>query len=494
MNTQSWISRNRAAVAIVGCMVLVVVLSAAFFLKQSLRLDESQSLWQTSHSVMKIFNIIAQDVHVPLYHIMLHFWQIFFGNGVATARVFSLLFFVLAIPALFKLAKLLYGEEAAIFTILLFSISPFMNWYGNEIRMYSLFTLVVILNMYYFVRIYKERDSEDQNAIWFLYIVTVIAGIFTHYFFFFALFSELIFFITHRDKFAPNATKRFIWTIVLVVVAFAPWVRYVLHLGSISNSEPLLAPPTSVNVFNTFSQFLFGFQINYVNTILVSFWPVTILLGFLALRKRKTISADTAFLVICFIVPNILAFIVSTFVLPLYLSRYLIFTLPPMYMLLAALAVSYPPKIKKLFMGILISVMIVTLGAEIVSAQTPVKEDYKQVVNYIQSHSSFDDVIIVSAPFTIYPIDYYYKGPIAAQTLPIWNRDNYGPIPPFNESTLPQQVKQITAGSRNVWVVLSYDQGYEKNIHDYFESHYQKLYQQVFSPDLTLYEYKIRYP
>jgi mannosyltransferase len=485
--------RYRAQLAIAGCIVLVTVLSFAFFLNQSLRLDEAQSLWQTSHSVGKIFNIIGQDVHVPLYHIMLHFWQVFFGSSVPVARLFSLLFFILAIPALFRLAKLVYGEQVALFTILLFSISPFMNWYGNEIRMYSLFTLVVILNLYYFIRLYKERNSPQQSMIWLWYMVTVVIGVYTHYFFFFALAGQVVFFLFHRSLFPAYATKRFLWTIGLVVAAFSPWLWYVKHLGTVSNSSPLLQTPNTVNIFNTFSQFLFGFQIDYVNTILVSFWPVSVLWGFLALRRRRKMSSDTALLLICFIGPNILAFALSIFILPLYLSRYLILTLPPLYLLVSALAVSYPPKVRRVFMTILVVFMLGTLAAEIVNAQTPVKENYKQVTSYLEANAASTDVIIVSAPFTIYPVEYYYKGTAPLYTLPMWDRSNYGAIPAFNPVTMPQEVKTITQHSTNVWVILSYDQGYEKQVREYFQNHYQQLYVKNFSNDLNLYEYKIRY-
>ncbi|GEM_PF-6187123 len=75
-------------------LVLVVLcVSASFFSNQSLRLDEAQSLWQTSHGLKAMFTIVSEDVHVPLYHVMLHFWQFLFGSDVFSARMLSLIFF-----------------------------------------------------------------------------------------------------------------------------------------------------------------------------------------------------------------------------------------------------------------------------------------------------------------------------------------------------------------------------------------------------------------
>ncbi|MDE1924804.1 MAG: hypothetical protein KGH79_01315 [Patescibacteria group bacterium] len=44
-----------------------------------------------------------------------------------------------------------------------------------------------------------------------------------------------------------------------------------------------------------------------------------------------------------------------------------------------------------------------------------------------------------------------------------------------------------------MYVLLSYDQGYEKNIKDYFDAHYQQILSINFSQDLNLYEYRLRY-
>jgi hypothetical protein len=59
---------------------LYAALAYFFFFNQSLRLDESQSLWQSGRSAADILTIVAQDVHVPLYHELLHFWRICCGR------------------------------------------------------------------------------------------------------------------------------------------------------------------------------------------------------------------------------------------------------------------------------------------------------------------------------------------------------------------------------------------------------------------------------
>jgi len=474
---------------IAGLMVLSTLLSLAFFQRQSLRLDEAQSLWQTSHGPAMILKLVGEDVHVPLYHLILHVWQLFFGNDVSLARLLSFFFFLLSIPLMYALGRLCYDVKTSLFTTALFVISPFMNWYANEIRMYSLLVFMVLLNQYFFVSIFKKKTT----GAWIGFTITAILGMYTHYFFFLILLADLFFYFYNRRLFLPRSLPKFFGVFFLLVVLFTPWVLYVLYLGSSANSAPSLAPPTTVNVFNTFSEFLFGFQTDHLNTILVSLWPLTILLAFLALRKNEKLRPETIYFLIAFLLPNIVAFAVSIVVRPVYLSRYLIFTLPSMYFVVAWLLGTYPRRMAIIARTALLVLMAGTLWVEAVSAATPVKENYREAVNYLEEHVKPADVIVVSAPFTIYPVMYYYRGPALLSTLPIWDMLAHGPIPAFFEAELPGQVSTLAAGHENLWLLLSYDQGYQEKVRLYFDTHFERTYTHKFSPGLSLYKYKLRY-
>jgi mannosyltransferase len=474
---------------IAALIIFVVTLAFGVFSRQSLRLDEAQSLWQTSHTPTKIINIIAQDVHVPLYHMILHFWQLFLGNTVTTGRALSLIFFLISIPAMYFFGKRAFSRRIAIFATILFAISPFMNWYGSEIRMYSLFTLLTILNQYFFIGIYKQKDSDS----WIGYAITAFFGIFTHYFFFFVLLVEAIFFFLYRQLFPDRSLKRFIIIAVLLLIAFSPWVYYVKVLGTVGYEAPILAPPTSVSVFNALSQFIFGFQNDHLNTILVSLWPLTVLLGLLALRENEKVSPEAMYMLMSILIPIVAAFIVSVTVRPLFVSRYLILTIPSMYLFISWIFSTYPQPLQKTLKAILMFAMLAALIVEIVSPATPIKENYREAAAYLAATSTPQDIIILSAPFTVYPMEYYYRGPTEIATLPIWNRLAAGSIPAFDAAKLPSEVDTLKSSHERAWVLLSYDQGYEEQIRLYFEKNYQRIDYKEFSPGLKLYGYRWRY-
>jgi hypothetical protein len=359
--------------------------------------------------------------------------------------------------------------------------------------MYTLLVLLVVLNQYFFLRIFRSSRSTQNNAgTWFWYGATALLGIFTHYFFLLTLLSQLIFYAFYRRFFPRKSLQRFALIGTLLLGAFAPWVWYVLSLGLAGNQSPLLAAPSVINLFNSFSQFLFGFQGDHLNTFFLSLWPITLVLGFLALRRGVRVTPESAFFLITVFVSFAVAFFVS-FVIPIFESRYLIITIPALYLLLLSLFTNYTGKAQQLAPYALAAVMVVGLCIEILNPSAPVKENYRTATEYLNTHATGQDVIVLSAPFTFYPVDYYYRGAAPIETLPRWDRYAYGPIPPFEEDRLPQEVEDISGSYQRLFLLLSYDQGYEQAIKEFFDTNYQRLDAQEFSPGLHLYVYQLRY-
>lgn len=476
---------------LVALMAIVAVISFTLLMPNSLRLDEAQSLFQTNRTYEGTLRLVAQDVHVPLYHTLLHFWQQYFGNTVTIARSLSLVFFVLTIPATYYLAYYAFKSRSiAFFAALLMAISPFGNWYGSEARMYAQLMFMTVVHQIFFLKIFREAKPDH----WILYVITAILGVYTHYFFFFVLLAEVLFFVIARRSFAAKkAFLKFLTSAALVVIAFAPWAYYVFSEGLASRTQPRLTEPSSVDLFNTYSQFLFGFQSDVLNTIIVSAWPIVVLLAFFALQKNKPSSNEVLFFVIAAVFPVLAAFTLSVLVRPFYLSRYLIVALPALLIFISWLIATYPPKLAWTLRGLVAGGAIIGLIIQIASPFTPVKEDYASVSKYLEDKTSSRDVIAASAPFTIYPLEYYYKGSAPLTTIPVWDRFSPDGLPAYESSKLPEYADTVNGDYQTVFLVLSFDQGYQDDIHEYYANRYEELDKQTFSTGITVYQYKLRY-
>lgn len=478
-------------VGLAAMMLFALVVSLMVFTHTSLRLDEAQSLFQTNRDVGGVLYLVGQDVHVPGYHILLHFWQLLFGNDIVTARLMSLVFFIALIPLTYWLASYAFSSRRiGLFAALLLTLSPFMEWYGSEARMYSMLAFFTVAHQLAFLKLYRE--GKPVHWVW--YVLTAIAGMYTHYFFAFVLLSDVIFYLAFRKGFAVRRSlPKFTLAAIAVATAIVPWLWYVTQLGFASNTQPSLTQPTSVDLFNTYAQFIIGFQVDALNTMIVSLWPIIVLLAFFALQKNHRVPREALFFVMAAIIPVIGAFIISVTMRPFFQSRYLIVALPALVIFVSWALSMYPRIIAIVLRIVLVAAMLVLLTVQILNPNTPVKEDYREAVGYLNKHTTSRDVVILAAPFTIYPTEYYYNGPAKITTQPVWDRFKQGSVPAFDEKRLPGDIKTSTSSYQAAWVMLSYDQGYNEKIRRYMDGHYERTFGREFSKGLWVYSYKIRY-
>lgn len=474
-------------------ILLVGVCSSAYLLfTQSIRLDEAQQISMSTKPVLNIIQLIAQDVHVPLYAILVHFWIQVFGTDITAVRTLSFLFFLATLPVLFTMTKESSEDSMPDIAVSLFALSPFIMWYTFEARMYTLFVLVTCLSHLYFLRLVRQggRSSEIR------FTLTTLVGLYTHYFYHLVLLTQFVYLAIYTWKRKPQpaaAFKTFMSSAVTAYVFFVPWIVYVLYRGTVSNTMPLIPPPTSYNIFQTFIQFLFGFQNPLIQTVIVSMWPLAIAVLFYAFTRtnRRPLSNPMYFLASVFL-PVLAAFFISYF-RPVFLSRYLIFVTPPLFVIIAWMLAGGTTRLFGGGATVLLLIMFAFLLNQGISSYTPVKEDYKGVSEYLSQTATPQDIVAVSAPFTVYPIEYMYTGKSHIVTIPEWDRYEAGPIPAYSDTALQKQMSRYQKQYADIFLVLSYDQGYESRVRRYFDKHYQLLDHKQFSPGLEARKYKLRY-
>ncbi len=475
----------------IAALILFAVLMSLFvWMGESIRLDEAQSVWQTSRSLGGVLLVIAKDVHVPLYFIGLHYWEVLFGTDIFTIRLFSLIFFLLSIPAIFYLAKEAYNARVAYGVALIAVVSPFLNWYGSEARMYSLLFLFTVLSHLVFIRLWKRPSAW----MWAAYALVTLCGLFTHLFFSFIILAQFAFYLMHRGLFESSAFGKF--TLIGLISGFTGGAWFVFrYISGAGLSNPLLTQPTSVDFFNVFSNFFLGFQTDTVNTIALSLWPVLVFIAFTFIARKREFEPQTSYFILASFVPIGLAFAVSTFLHPLFLSRYLIVSLPSMYLLAVYYLSSYKGQLGDIAISVLAACMVAMLVIQAIQPLSPVKEDYESAVTYIESKAQSDDIFVVSAPFITYPVEYYYDGRARLSTFPRWNRfDQAELVPePYSAGLIETRSAEWAKVYKDIYLLLGYDQGYEEDVRIYMDTHYQRLEMKPFSPGLTLYVYRLRY-
>ena len=213
---------NRKTIIFCILAPLACCLIYAFFcmlnLHGSVWFDESYSAYLARGDFGQIWHMTSLDVHPPFYYFLLKIWSGIFGYTDVSMRFMSVFFGALTIIFLFHLIKRWFGEKAAALSTFFLSLSPMFIRYGQEMRMYTLVFLIVILATY----VLDLALETKKTRYYILYAVLISLGMWTHYFTAIAWIAHIVYYkITKRAKIFE---KKMLLTYIGAVALFVPWM------------------------------------------------------------------------------------------------------------------------------------------------------------------------------------------------------------------------------------------------------------------------------
>jgi len=110
----------------------------------------------------------AADIHPLLYYMTLDGWMALFGQSPAVVRLWSVLLGVATVGVMCLLGRDLFGRNTGLAAAFITAVMPFHVQYSQEVRMYSLLALLLMLCTWCFVRgmnslTQRDRDAEGQE-------------------------------------------------------------------------------------------------------------------------------------------------------------------------------------------------------------------------------------------------------------------------------------------------------------------------------------------
>ncbi|MGQ0602393.1 MAG: glycosyltransferase family 39 protein [Anaerolineales bacterium] len=126
---------------------------------QSYWSDEGNPRVLASRDVPTIIQNAAAGVHPPGYYILLKFWRDVAGESEFTLRGFSALTGILLVAVVYRVGQSLFGGRAAVIATLLAAINPFLIYYSQEARMYSLLALTGAASFWLFEGLEREEGN-----------------------------------------------------------------------------------------------------------------------------------------------------------------------------------------------------------------------------------------------------------------------------------------------------------------------------------------------
>ena len=132
---------------VVGVTLLVVasLLLRTTALHARYWIDEGLSVGIAQHPLEDIPRLLHQDGSPPLYYLLLAAWIRIAGFGEADTHVLSVAFAVACVPVAYPAARALFGTAAGWWATALAATSPFLTFYAQETRMYTLVALLSLI-------------------------------------------------------------------------------------------------------------------------------------------------------------------------------------------------------------------------------------------------------------------------------------------------------------------------------------------------------------
>ena len=163
-----------------GYVALLFILAGVFISAFKLAspysywLDELYSVTASSEKFTSLHRILLNDLHPPLYQLLLKGWIIVFGDNEFSARSLSWLFAVASIYPLWKFSKK-HGCVFFVCSLAVFSTNMLFTFYANESRSYAMaLFFATLVSTYYF--------EEINNRVSAKFLIGCVALSLTHYF------------------------------------------------------------------------------------------------------------------------------------------------------------------------------------------------------------------------------------------------------------------------------------------------------------------------
>src|SRR3954453_832987 len=227
----------RVPLAVLGLLMAGSLLLRIGRLDVGYWIDEGISVGIASHGLHQIPATLGQDGSPPLYYLLLHGWIGLVGTGEAATRSLSLLFAIAAVPVAWWAGSAAFDRRAGALAAAGAALCPFLTYYAQETRMYSLVAVLSIAASAAFVLAFVRGRRLQLVPLG----VYVVALLYTHNWGLFLAAGMAVAWLTLYRAGRVNGRDGALLA-AAVALAYAPWlptlVSQALHTAAPWSERP----------------------------------------------------------------------------------------------------------------------------------------------------------------------------------------------------------------------------------------------------------------
>lgn len=492
---------SRRRIILIFILLLALTLRLYTLSSESVWLDEGYALNEAQQPTITDVITTARD-HTgtpPLYVIFLHFWLNLFGTSEFALRLPSALLSTIAIVFLYLTARQLTSTKLALTSAFIMSISMTNIVYAQEIRAYGLFTFLIMLSSFFYLRFLKSNNP--LNAV--SYVLVTALMLYTHFLSIAIVFLQNIAYLIARDYIysdsCPPSTKQeskhvrhlfpplkhWFRAQAALVLLYIPGTKILLpQLGNLQRVLPghllgLGLPPVIAQ------QGIYIFVIPFIITVITVFSILSFKTAFPIRYEKLTQFTKRLFLNDSVLFAAFVLFFTEYFIFAsamthsTFITRYTHFLYPFIY-ISALLAYS---RLQARNLRVLIVILfLVTSTAALYTyyTDTPRKSQWREAASFIQQHADDSELIILVDKDIALPFTHYYKG--SAKTLGLKTYDKETNLKLLSGS-LP-----LLKGYSGYWLIYAHAQRDENVYKGFLDSTYLLAGETNFK-GITIYHY-----
>ena len=356
--------------------------------------DEIISVQSASLDFGHIKHVSEWDKNPPFYYYCLSVWIKLFNDTEYTVRLLSVFFSSLAAGMLFIIANKYFNKITAIIVSLLYLSSNVLFYYSHEARAYSLVLLLALLSTWIY---FKFKENSTIKLVLMLGLINFLL-IYTHYIAGLILVFQTVLMLFYFER---KQKKYFLFSLLIIVLLTA--LRFTKKQFSLiidfnnSTSTFWLKKSDLSYLKEVISTFLFN---EYISLLFIG--VIAIVFTFLMFKMLK-IGQFNIIYSFCVGLGSILFLFGLGKITPIFLDRYLIFTLPFLYILIAY-GLSF---VKNKYISLSIISTFFVFSMFKIDYKTNKGMDYRSAVKFINLIKDNNDLIIVKTK-DIKPLYCYY--------------------------------------------------------------------------------------
>jgi mannosyltransferase len=418
----------------------------------------------------------TEDVHPPLYYLLIDGWAAIAGTSEAALRFPSAVFGIATVGMLYLVGAKLFDRWTGAIAAVFLAVSSFHLYYSQEARMYSLLTVLTLLSFYFFIDLVRDRERSGWIVLG--YVLASVLLVYTHIYGAFVVVAQNAYLVPwlllggrtlpwlgRLDRPALSLRQ---WLVIegAIGIAAVPWAVAVLSrvpnvaAGGCS-SITWIPEPTAGTLSTMVSRYFFycgpssfyGLPISE-GSVLGLFFPmlVAVAVGFAAfglvahsdssgfgLPGRAEMLA-----LVWLLIPIAIPFVLSHAVAPIMITRYTIAASLGLFLLIGkgirSLQPHAPAAVRVAVAGLLVFGMVAPVASYYEEDQ---KQQWRETVHSVESIADEDALVLVSTETYVPPYQYYADRPD-------------GTITGISDRASRQSVRVAVEDHQSVWLVLSH--------------------------------------